>query len=98
MISLKIHRRGTDVLLAACDQELLGKHFREGEMGIKVHSEFYGGEVVEDEAFLTSMMASTIVNLVGERVVALAIKAGIADPGSIIRIEGVPHVQIMVLV
>lgn len=41
--------------------------------------------------------AANIGNLVGEVVVSAAVERGLVDPDAIIRIDGVPHAQILKL-
>jgi hypothetical protein len=36
-------------------------------------------------------------NLVGKKIIKAAIKHGLIDPGAVIQIDGIPHVQIMKL-
>jgi len=38
---------------------------------------------------------STIVNMIGENVVNKAIEKGYVHPEAVIRIEGIPHAQIV---
>ncbi|RLF48089.1 MAG: DUF424 domain-containing protein [Thermoplasmata archaeon] len=93
MIVMKIYTTSQEVLLAACDENILGKEFREGNIHIYVDPNFYGDMRVSDEVFLNSMKIATIANLVGEYVVNLAIRGGFINPECVIRIAGVPHAQ-----
>jgi len=95
MIFIKIHVRGSERILAACDEELLGKTFREKDMCLKVSETFYRGELISEEILRERMKSVTIMNLVGERCVAAAQKAGIC--GSVIIIDGVKHAQVAVM-
>ena len=84
-------------MVAACDRELLGKRFEEGEYHIEVRKEFYYESYVSDRTFLNSMKIATIANLVGEHVIELAIQEGYIAADAIIRIQGVPHAQMCLL-
>lgn len=95
MISLKMYQRRGEVVLAACDKELMGRTFREGELKLDVCSSFYNGEDANEEMLLNRLKNATIANLVGERTVAVATKHGLVDEDCILRIEGVPHVQLV---
>ncbi len=93
MIYVKVYRVQGEVLLAACDEELLGKTFREGELKLEVKERFYRGELVEEEKLEELLEEATIANLTGERCVEKAIELGYVNPERVLRIEGVPHAQ-----
>lgn len=93
---MKVHTRGVEVLVAACDVDLLGKTLRQGELRLHVSS-FYDGEEVTEEQFLDQLKLATIGNLVGRRTVDAARRAGLVGDDGILWIDGVPHAQIFVL-
>ncbi len=93
MISLKIHRRGGEHLLAACDSELLDRTLSEGKARMTVHSSFYHAESGDSDALRSRLSMATIANLVGERSVAVAVEMGLVEEDCVIFIEGVPHAQ-----
>jgi hypothetical protein len=93
MIYVKVYRVQGEILLAACDEELLGKTFREGELKLEVKERFYRGELVEEEKLEELLEEATIANLTGERCVEKAIELGYVNPERVLRIEGVPHAQ-----
>jgi hypothetical protein len=93
MIYIKVYRVQGEVLLAACDEELIGKTFREGELKLEVKERFYKGELVEEEKLKELLDEATIANLTGERCVSKAIELGYVDPERVLRIQGVPHAQ-----
>ncbi len=94
---MKVYRRGHDVLVAACDTELLGRTFREGILRLHVSPEFYDGTEVTAEELLANLQVATIGNFVGEETVRIAETGGYVDASAVLRIQGVPHAQ-MVLV
>ncbi len=93
MIYVKIYRVQGEVLLAACDEELLGKTFREGELKLEVKERFYKGDLVEEDALESLLEEATIANLTGERCVSKAIELGYVEKERVLYIEGVPHAQ-----
>jgi hypothetical protein len=95
MISIKIYKRGKDLLVGACDAKLLGKKFEEGKFQIEVKKEFYGGKKVTSEVLKTYLEDATIANLVGQETIKCAIEAGIIDPACVIKIKGIPHAQMV---
>ena len=87
-----IHAQG-EILLAAADSELIDRELREGILHLKVYPDFYGDTRVSEETFVSSLSLCTIANLVGKKVVEIAIREEYVDPGNVIFIEGVPHAQ-----
>ena len=95
MISIKVYNQGGDVLIGACDEELLGKKFSEGKFHLDVCHRFYDGRRITIETLKEYLEIATIANLVGEKAVQCAIKMGLIDPDCIIRIQGIPHAQMV---
>jgi hypothetical protein len=94
---VKIHRMPSDTMLAACDKELLGQSFSGDGRKITVVETFYGGEVVDAPTLAERMKSASILNLVGERVIAVAIAEGMVSEENVIVIGGVKHAQAVVL-
>ena len=90
---VKIHEAQGEVILAACDDGLIGRKFEEKGLYLHVTERFYNGFKVEEEELEKLMDECTIANLVGDKVVALAIKKKLVKPERVLRIEGVPHAQ-----
>ena len=65
MIYVRMHRGRDDIILAACDEEVIGKTFKGDGMRITVSEDFYNGELVPEEVFIERMRSVTIMNLVG---------------------------------
>jgi hypothetical protein len=85
------------VLLAVCDCELLGKTLREDKIVFRIKDEFYNGRKATVDEAMVMISNSTIVNLVGKTCVEEAISMGYVHPDAVIKIEGIPHAQIMKL-
>ncbi|MBU1939169.1 DUF424 family protein [Candidatus Micrarchaeota archaeon] len=81
-------------MLACCDKELLGKRLKEGKYDVTVERDFYGGELSTPEKLRELLSEAESANIFGERAVKVAIEEGLISAGNIIRIGGVPHVQI----
>lgn len=94
-VYLNVRKSGNNVVLAVCDCDLLGKTLREGKIVFKVKDEFYNGRKATVDEAVGLIGNSTIVNLVGKNCVGLAIKEGYVHPEAVIKIDGVPHAQIM---
>jgi hypothetical protein len=96
-VYLNIKKIGQNVLLAVCDCDLLGRTLREGKIVFKIKDEFYNGRKATVEEALEMIDNSTIVNLVGKCCVEKAIAKGYVHPEAVLKIEGIPHAQIMKL-
>ncbi len=95
MISVRRHSAGSELLVAACDLALVGRRFEEGELCLELRAAFFEGEKVDRALFLKVLALATIANLAGEETVGAAVEAGFVDPGCILRVQGVPHAQIV---
>ena len=95
MISIKIYKQGNDILIGACDENLIGKKIVDGKFQIDVTKEFYDGERITAEVLKKYLENATIANLVGEQTVQCAIKLGLVDPDCVMRIKGIPHAQMV---
>jgi len=96
-VYVNLKKMGRNVLLAVCDCELLGRTLREGKIVFHVKHEFYNGRKASVEEAMGMIDNSTIVNLVGRCCVEKAIANGYVHPEAVLRIEGVPHAQIVKL-
>ncbi len=92
---MKIYKQGNNILIGACDEELIGKKFREGKLQIDVSKEFYDGERISMEVLKKYLKNATIANLVGEKTVNCAIKLGVVDLECVMKIKDVPHAQMV---
>lgn len=92
---MNVRRWGQHTLLATCDVELLGKILRDGRIVFEVREEFYKGLKVSVDEAIDLMRQSTIVNMVGQRIVERAIEEGLVHPEAVLKISGIPHAQIV---
>jgi uncharacterized protein len=95
MISIGVYKQGEDLLIGACDAELLGNEYEEGKFHLRVDKNFYGGKRINEETLERYLKGATIANLVGENCINIAIKLGLVDQSCIIRIKGIPHAQMV---
>ncbi len=94
-VYVNIRRTGRHTLLAICDIDILGKTLRDKGITFKVNEEFYKGVKMDIEEAIRLIEQSTIVNMVGQRIVERAMKEGYVHPEAVLVISGVPHAQIM---
>jgi hypothetical protein len=94
-VYVNVFRQSNHVLVAACDAELLGKTLKEGNVVFKIQEHFYGGSLVRIEEAVGILKRATCANLVGSKIVGVAVKEGLVHPQSVVLVSGVPHVQII---
>jgi hypothetical protein len=94
---IKEYNSGSEVLVAVCDQELVGRSFKDGELHLTVSERFYKGEEATEEDVIGSLRHATIANLVGRRAIQCALDHKFIDETSILVVDGVPHAQMLKL-
>ena len=88
------------ILLAMCDEELIGKKIQSDDKSheIEIRENFYKDKLIEDEETAVKLMKDcAICNLIGPRIVALAKKHGFITEENVISIGGIPHAQFVKL-
>jgi hypothetical protein len=92
---LKIHRSPEmgDVV-AVCDRELLNTTIAHDTVTITVSEAFYGNTPATEAEVREALKNARNANLMGERVISLAISMGLCSRASCIMIGKVPHAQI----
>jgi hypothetical protein len=88
-------KTGTEVLVAACDADIVGKVFEEDDLSLEVKKDFYCGDAMSLEACSRILSEATILNLVGEKAVSKAIELGLIDPGNVLKIGETVHAQMV---
>ncbi|NIB98219.1 DUF424 family protein [Halobacterium sp. R2-5] len=83
------------LLVTACDPDVLGETFANGETEFTVSEEFYGGEEASAEAVRESLARADIGNLVGADVVDLAIEEGHVEAANVLDLDGTVHAQFL---
>jgi hypothetical protein len=82
-------------MVACCDEDIIGKTFREGKLKLTPDRKFYGHAVSSIADALVMLETAEILNLVGAQIIRAAIDKGLVHPDAVITIAGVPHVQVM---
>jgi len=83
------------LILAICDDGLLGKTFCEGKKQLDLSSEFYNGTKVEEGEVVPLLNKAYAINAAGKAAVSVCIKAGLAEPSDINRICRIPFLQLV---
>ncbi len=82
-------------MVACCDEDLMGKTFREGRLKLSLDKGFFGNSPLGLGEALVLLEGADILNLVGRNVISAALDRGLVHPEAVISIDGVPHAQVM---
>ncbi|MEM0473251.1 MAG: DUF424 family protein [Candidatus Aenigmatarchaeota archaeon] len=93
MFWAKVHRIKDHIVAAICDEELIDEKIDFDGVEFHINRKFYGGEIVDDKKVLKIMENSTIGNLVGKKIIDIALEKKYIANENIILISGVPHAQ-----
>jgi hypothetical protein len=95
MIVAKYHQSERDLLLAACDKELIGTTIiLENGAEVKILENFYLDKEVSEEELIEMAKQCTTGNFFGQETIKALIKAGIIFEESTMDLNGVPHSQL----
>jgi len=90
---VKIHK-SYRIVVAICDSNLIDKKFEQGNLQLDLTTEFFKGEKKTESQVLEiiedAVREDASFNIVGEKSVACALKAGIIDKQRIKKIQGIP--------
>ena len=95
---LKIIKTYRDIIII-CDSELIGKKFEEGKFQLDIKESFFKGEKTSEEQAIQIIKKMSkedaTFNIVGEKSVNTALKAGIISEEGIKKIQGVPFAIVL---
>ena len=95
----KIHKSYRDVI-AICDSDLIGKKFEQGKFQLDVKETFFRGEEVSERELIDLIedyaKEDATFNIIGEKSVKSAIKAGIINKKGVKKINNIPFALVLV--
>ncbi|MHA2392967.1 MAG: DUF424 domain-containing protein [Promethearchaeota archaeon] len=89
-VYIKVHIRNECETIACCDEELLNRVFKEGNLRIEISNSFYGGELINLEDAIEILKRAPFFNIVGENVIKKAIETKLLSREGVRSINGVP--------
>ena len=102
MIYFKEYETDKGLIVAMCDEELLGRILTDGrrELDLKMYSGFYKGELVTEDSARSriSMEELYTANVVGKRSVRIFIEKGLAQESDVLTIQDIPFIHIFRIV
>jgi hypothetical protein len=92
-----LKERETDegLLVAVCDEDVLGETFEDDGVSLTVTEEFYGGDEVDEQTVVDSLARASVANIVGTEAVELAIREGFVDEAKVLEVETTRHAQFL---
>ena len=96
-VYLKTYRHGSEVLIAACDCDLMGKRFEEGKLHVEICSDFFGTDRASYQDLKKALSIATIANFVGKNAVDRAIELGYINGENVLVIDGIPCAQMVMM-
>lgn len=92
---VKKHHNGARLILAACDDNLLGQKIEDDTKIIDCSSDFYNGEKISKEDFVILIGKAYMVNAVGKETTNILADKKFANNTEIKFISGVPYINIL---
>jgi hypothetical protein len=81
-------------MISICDLELVGKTLTDGELVVKLSKEYFQEQIIEESQAPELLKSCSIANLVGTRIVDLAISLRLANQSGVKHISGIPFLMI----
>lgn len=81
-------------VLNICDSDVLGTVLKEGSFEIYIDPKYFGGKEVDSKEALDLVRKHSIINLVGNGCVALAIESGFGSRLAVKKIQGVDFLMV----
>ncbi|MGI0078113.1 MAG: DUF424 domain-containing protein [Nitrososphaerales archaeon] len=81
-------------LVNICDEELLGKTVKHGDVEMPISREYFGAEKVSESEAISLVKNSSIINLAGARIVEKVVKAELASPQAVKTVGDVSFLMI----
>ena len=86
-------------IVAICDFELLGKYFEEGQFQLDIKNNFFGGDKKNEKELIEIIKKmkkeDATFNIVGEKSINTAIKAGLIEESQTKTIQGIPFTLVL---
>ena len=89
-VYLKIHYRNEIETIACCDEDLLNKVYKEGNLRIEISNQFFGGSLLSLEEAIDILSEATHFNIVGKNIIEKAIGNNLLPKEGVRIINGVP--------
>jgi uncharacterized protein len=93
---LRKHEGNRKLILALCDDSLLGKTFRSGSKVLDLASDFYDGEPVTETELTLLLKKAHVVNAAGKESTSFLVSKQALKDKDIMHIDGIPCAQVII--
>ncbi|ABK77462.1 conserved hypothetical protein [Cenarchaeum symbiosum A] len=77
-------------MLNICDEDLVGRKLKDGEIKVSIDRGCYGGRIVGADEARELLQNASIINMAGEETISLSLGLGIGAENGVKKIDGVP--------
>ena len=81
-------------MINICDIDLLGKEIDKGDFIIDISKDYFLEEEIDEKEAIILLKSSSVLNLVGKKIVELALRLKLAKENSVKVIENIPFLMI----
>ena len=81
-------------MINICDIDLLGKEIDKGDFIIDISKDYFLEEEIDEKEAIILLKSSSVLNLVGKKIVELALRLKLAKKNSVKVIENIPFLMI----
>jgi len=81
-------------ILNICDTDLVDKIIKDGKKEIKISSNYYNENTIDESEAEHLLQKCTSANMVGEKTISLSLRLGIGSEKGVRRIAGIPFLLI----
>lgn len=89
-IYLKIHKQELGQVIAACDEDILGKTVQGKKIKIHISDGFYKGELKKIEDVVLILQRSNNFNIAGSKIIKACIQHGLISEDSVLYFGDIP--------
>jgi uncharacterized protein len=94
---VKVHNTGRGKVITIVDRDIIGKKFEEGKLQLDLTADFYQGEDMSKSEILDIVQSAYILHIIGRESVKWGEENGWISKHRIVRIQGVPHAEIVII-
>ena len=81
-------------MINICDIDLLGKKIDKGDFIIDISKDYFLEEEIDEKEAIILLKSSSVLNLVGKKIVELALRLKLAKENSVKEIENIPFLMV----
>ena len=89
-VYLKVHTANESECIACCDEDLMDRVFKEGDLRIEITKQFFGGKLIGLEDAIPFLKGASNFNIIGEKIINKAIECNILHRKGIRFINSIP--------